>query len=390
MDTKYQLVFIGHNNPLKPKILTIFFKHIEDLGLSNSSIIVLEENNFKDNYASNSPTVAIYFGNDTKDFQNLDILDILINDATFILPVVNNIEKFSSLVPKQLHPINGSELKSEIEIEPLVSSILEGLSLLRLSRRLFISYKRNESSSVAIQLFERLEKAGFDVFLDTHSVKKGEIFQEELWHRLVDTDVVVLLNTKGFLKSEWTEKELAKANAMSIGILQIIWPEHVPERMSELSIQLPLTEDDFVNRKFSNDKSYLEEPIMNTIVNSVESLRARSLAARQDNLVTEFMTSARTLKITADLQPEKFITVEKKDGNELVILPTVGVPHAFTYNQSEELIKRLRSSKNSTPFLLYDHRNIREKWLQHLSWLDSYLPLKSVKITEIETWLKTI
>jgi hypothetical protein len=41
-------------------------------------------------------------------------------------------------------------------------------------------------------------------------------------------------------------------------------------------------------------------------------------------------------------------------------------------------------------FLLYDHRNIREKWQQHLSWLDEYLPVGSIKITEIDDWLNKI
>ncbi|HEY5536590.1 MAG TPA: toll/interleukin-1 receptor domain-containing protein [Ignavibacteria bacterium] len=390
MNTKYQLVFIGEDNTFKNRILDTFFKHIDDLGLNKSSIIVLQESNFKDNYISNSPTVALYFGNDTKVFKNLDILDILIRDASFILPIVNNINNITKLLPTQLHSINGSVLKNENEIEHLVSSILEGLSLLRLSRRLFISYKRNESSGVAIQLYEKLEKSGFDVFLDTHSIRPGEIFQDELWHRLADTDVVVLLNTKGFLESRWTKEELAKANSMSIGIIQLVWPNHSAESMSQLSIQIQLLKDNFVKNKFDDNKCFLEDSASDIIINSVESLRARSLGARQDNLVTEFMKTAKSFNIKADLQPEKFITIARDGGKEFIVLPTVGVPHAFTYNQSEELIKQIRSHKSSELFLLYDHRNIRKKWIEHLSWLDLYLPLKSKKITEIEKWLKTI
>jgi hypothetical protein len=66
------------------------------------------------------------------------------------------------------------------------------------------------------------------------------------------------------------------------------------------------------------------------------------------------------------------------------------VPQAFTYNQSEELVARIKSKKVREAFLLYDHRNIREKWLTHLSWLDNYLPIKTVKIVEAEAWLKKI
>lgn len=390
MKTKYQLVIVGNDNANKGSIVSTFKTRVDDLGISAESINILEEDNFRDNYIANAPTVGVYFGGETTNFPNLDILERLLSDSNLVLPVVNDLKHFSENTPVNLHPINGFELKTETNVEALVSRILEGLSLLRLSRRLFVSYRRTESTGVAIQLFERLEQAGFDVFLDTHSIRQGEVFQDELWHRLVDTDVVVLLNTKGFLESEWTKEELAKASAMSIGILQVIWPTHDPESSSGLTIQLSLNETDFENKNYSDSKSHLIESTIENIISQAESLRARSLGARQDNIITEFMSSAKELGISAHLQPEKFITVNKKDGSEIVVIPTIGVPHAFTYNQSEELIKTIRAHKPEEIYLLYDHINIREKWLKHLDWLDEYLPVSTIKILEIESWFKTL
>src|SRR5690606_38654447 len=104
----------------------------------------------------------------------------------------------------------------------------------------FISYKRSESSIVAIQLYELLEKNNFDVFLDTHSVDKGEDFQEELWHRMTDSDVILMLNTDGFLKSEWCNKEMEKAHIKRIGIVHLIWPECTFEDFAYLSESIQL------------------------------------------------------------------------------------------------------------------------------------------------------
>jgi len=388
MITKYQLILIGNNNDLRVSIIDTFKKRVQNLGLDENALSILDEKTFGSEYKRNAPTTALYFGGDNTSFPDLSILNDLLSSSSFVLPVVNNLAYFTSLVPKQLHPINGFELQSERQVESLVGNILECLGLLRLARRLFISYKRNESRSVAIQLFEQLEQAGFDVFLDTHSVRPGDTFQDELWHRLVDTDVVVLLNTPGFLESEWTTEEVAKASAMSIGILQLVWPGHSPERMSELSQLFYLKEADFEDKVFSGAKIHLMDSANTKIIEQVESLRARSLAARQDNIISEFLSTAKSLNVAANLQPEKFITVETTDGKEMVLIPTIGVPHAFTYNQSEELIKRIREHKSPKVFLLYDHRNIREKWLNHLTWLDGYLPVSSLKITEIEKWLR--
>lgn len=390
MVTRYQVITIGSVNALKNDVLTSLLKHVTELGIKHESISLIDEINFTKEYKQNAPAYCMYFGDENGNFKNIDLLQILLKDATLVLPIATDLTRFSEQIPDNLRNINGIELKSHNDVEKITSSILEGLGLLRLSRRLFISYKRDESSSVAIQLFESLEKNGFDVFLDTHSIRPGEPFQDELWHRMADTDVVVLLNTPGFLKSHWTTQELAKANSMSIGILQLIWPTHKLERDAELSIPFQLEQTDFGNSNFSDSKSYLSQEAIERIVDQVESLRARSLASRQDNIVTEFISSANVVGIKADLQSEKFIIITDSDGQERVIIPTVGVPQAFTYNQSEELVARIKSSKVKDAYLLFDHRNIRERWLKHLSWLDNYLPIKTIKIVDAETWLKKI
>ena len=389
MKTKYQIVIIGLINPLKEKVLETLKLRVSELGISHDSIITINEINFRQDYVANAPTVGLYFGGNTTVFPNLDIVETIISDSNIVVPIVHDFGNYSHLTPTILHPINGFELRDENNIEALVGRILEVLGLLRLSRRLFISYRRTESTGVAIQLYERLEQAGFDVFLDTHSIRQGEVFQDELWHRLVDTDVVVLLNTNGFLESEWTKEELAKASAMSIGILQVIWPNHIAERSSELSIPLPLHADDFENRKFDSKDSLIKSVVEN-IIGMTESLRARTLGARQDNLVTEFMNSAKQHGVSAYLQPEKFINIIQSDGSEIVLIPTIGVPHAYTYNQSEDLVKTIKAHKPKNIFLLYDHINIRERWLKHLDWLDDYLPVNTVKILDIDNWLKKL
>ena len=252
MITNYQIAIIGNKHPLTGDILASVYGHLNELGIEAKYLVVIDENNFAADYQANAPLFCLYFGDTGGNFKNLDILDKLLSDASLILPIVDDIKRYRASTPVQLHNINGFELPSAIAIEPLVSVALEGLGLLRTSRKLFISYKREESSTVAMQLYEQLEKNGFDVFLDTHSIRPAEPFQDELWHRLADTDIVVLLNTPDFLKSEWTTKELAKANAMQIGILQLLWPTHRMEVTSVLSIPFQLEATDFGNRLYRN------------------------------------------------------------------------------------------------------------------------------------------
>ena len=390
MKTNYQLIILGSKRDLIKEILDVFYQRISEMGINRSSISIVDNKNFKRLYKANAPSFCLYFGSEDSEKQDTDLVEILLNDATLTLPIVTDFKKFNNQIPEILKSINGFELSTNLEIEKLVSCILEGLSLLRLSRRIFISYKRDESSLVAIQLFEKLEKAGFDVFLDTHSIRPGESFQDELWHRMADTDVIVMLNTPGFLNSNWTTQELAKANSMSIGILQLIWPEHKLERDAELSLPFQLEISDFGNNIYNNSQSYLNTSTCHKIIALTESLRARSLASRQDNIVSEFISSASKIGHKVSLQSEKFITLKNSKDEEIVVIPTVGVPQAFTYNQSEELVSQIKTKEVKNAYILYDHRNIREKWINHLSWLDIYLPIKTIKIIQAEEWLQKI
>jgi hypothetical protein len=385
---KYQLVFIGTPNSFWDNIKDVFLKRIDELGMRRDMVVILDEGNFNAEYKPNAPLYCLYFGDPAGNFRNQAILKRLITDASLILPVTDDLTRFKNTIPQELRTINGFELSSPQRIDPLVNVVLEGLGLLRNTRRLFISYKRDESSKVAIQLFERFEKNGFDVFLDTHSIRHGEPFQDELWHRLADTDIVVLLNTPGFLKSEWTKEELAKANAMMIGILQLIWPTHKQEREAEISIPMQLQAGDFGNSHFSDSNSYLTNETIEKVVEQAESLRARSLAARQDNIVSEFISAANKTGVPVNLHPEKIITATKKSGQNYVMIPTVGVPQALRYNQGEDAVKKIASVNNPEVYLLYDHINIRDKWLLHLDWLDKHLPIKTIKIFDAEQWLK--
>lgn len=387
MTYKYQLVLVGPSDLYRKKTVDLFFKRIEDLGLSRDSVIIQDEQNFFNEFKPNCPAVCIYFGV-VGAVKNLDVLNVLINESSVVIPVVSDLNHFSDYAPEQLKGINGMQVDSDLDLASLVSNVLEGFGLLRLSRRLFISYRRAESRGVAIQLYEYLDQCGFDVFLDTHSIRPSEDFQDELWHRLVDTDVVVLLDTPGFLTSNWTTQELAKALAMSIGVLRLVWPKHQSVPGSELCVPKMLQETDFENGAFDTNKAHLTESAILNIAVEVESLRARSLAARQDNLIKEFIVSAKGLSIRAQLQPERIISIQH-NGKEMAVIPTVGVPHAFTYNQTEELVKRIRKN-NSSAYLIYDQRNIREKWQEHLAWLDQYLPITTIQITEIEKWLMAL
>ena len=349
---------------------------------------MIDRNNWKDEYMGNQPSFCIYLGNDNGSFDDLAIVEKLIKDGTMILPVYFN--DFSSEIPKILKHQNAIQY-SDNELCRIANIVLQAFELLRSTRKVFISYKRSESTSVAIQMYEALESHHFDVFLDTHSIEKGEPFQEELWHRMTDCDVILLLNTPGFLESHWCKEELAEAGSKQIGIVQLVWPNHKIEAISHLSFPLNLESTDFVDTIYDNkDKSKLKNDKVEEIVQFVESVRARNLASRQDNLITEFMSIARQCGRSITVQPERYLTEVISD-KKTIYIPTIGIPQSFNCQAADIRYEYDKNPQNTRIRLIYDDLRVREKWLKHLDWLNDNFKkdILTLKKQDFKKWLET-
>lgn len=387
MKYKYQLIILGTREyPIVEEILNQIETKITDLKLPKNILNIINRDNI-DEYVGNQPAFSIYFGDKEGNFNDLGITKKLIEDGTMILPIFYT--DFSKEIPKILENQNGIQFDNN-ELDRIANIVLQAFELLRNTRKVFISYKRSESTSVAIQMYEALESHNFDVFLDTHSIEKGEPFQDELWHRMTDCDVILLLNTPGFLESHWCKEELAVAGSKQIGIVQLIWPNHTIESISHLSFPLKLESSDFEKGIYNNkDSSKLNNTKIREIVQQVESVRARNLASRQDNLITDFINIAKQCGRNITVQPERFLT-EELSGKNIIYIPTIGIPQS-TDCQSAEIRHEFEKDPNNTCIrLIYDDLRIRDKWLKHLDWLNNNFKkdIHTLKKQDFEKWLQ--
>lgn len=376
MKYKYQLVLIGENEELFKSLQLQLQKSFDELKLVVDLLKIIHENNI-DEYSGGQPAFVIYAGhkNDFTDNQK-EILEKQKLDGNIILPVFD--KSFTDEIPDFLSNQNGVTFNDNVL--KISNIILEGFELLRKNRKLFISYKRSESSNIAIQLYEFLEKNNFDVFIDTHSIDKGEEFQEELWHRMTDCDLILMLNTKEFLKSDWCKQELDKAHVKRIGIVHLLWPDCDFEDFAHLAFSLKLKDSNFDRPLFSDlTKGRLKKNILTEILNLVESSRARNLASRQDALITEFTQAAKDNKQEVSLQYSRYITQALPNGKSKIYIPTIGIPQSINCHNSQKLIEKIESRKIESITLIYDEMSIRNYWLEHLDWLNNYLEIKTLK-----------
>jgi hypothetical protein len=377
LGSRYNVAFLGPGAAVhRPTLERTLTERLGEIGEDLPSIVAFLGGPQVEGRDPATPIVAIYFGHASAVPCDVDVLRDLRATAVVVIPVVEDLEEYTAQTPPELHPVNGfAAAKDDGNFDDLANLVLENLGLLRRTRRLFISYKRTESSTEALELRHALDARGYDVFLDTHSVPRGDDFQEVLWQRMADSDVVVLLDTPGFLASRWTKEELAQAQAMTIGIVQVIWPKHDRADYTELCEPVYLEPEDF------KTGGGLILDALTRILVAVEKLRARSVAARHNNIVREFCDAAAIAHVPTVVQPERYISARTTRG-QVIAIPAVGVPDALRYHEASVRLGDASGSA-TTVVLIYDQRGLRPRWCAFLDWLDDFLPVKALRITAV-------
>ena len=191
-----------------------------------------------------------------------------------------------------------------------------------------------------------------DVFLDTLSVRAADAFQEQLWHRMTDSDVVVLLYTNSIHASGWVEQEIERASGMKVTVLQIIWPGVKRDPKTTLFEPLYLSAEDFDSTR----PATLTTAKVEEICTLVEKLRARSLANREAELVGTLRDRAAFHKLTTTVQRTRCVDVNCSPDRFTRIIPVIGVPDSESFEAGA-----LTPSQGVEPkeiFILYDSLNI--------------------------------
>ncbi len=390
--TLYQLILLGDtSNPACGAIRRRFFELLKERGLDGSLVAVLDGKLVlvapgTGGYESSKPSFAFYFGKLGHKNKDEAAVERLMGNADAIFPIHFETGRFLDEVPEMLWPINGRLFKNG-ELDSIVNVALEALRLLRKTRRIFISYKRSESLAVANQLYDVLSRHQFNVFLDTYSIRGAVDFQAELKHRITDSDVLVQLNSAGFMDSKWCIEEISEANAHQVGVLQINWPGVCPNATDRLSAAQMLQEMDFRGGRYKRNSSTLKTTVLKEITAKVEAIRARNIAARQDGLTAEFVKEGARQERTIIKEPT-FLVEQRVGENYWYYIPAIGVPQSINFHESLKMLSRWGVTTPERVFLIYDNLSILPQWIEHLDWMNDFFDVKTIKKQDFALWLQ--
>jgi hypothetical protein len=138
-----------------------------------------------------------------------------------ILPLFQTGAHPEKLLPQAVRKVNAYFWRDSIT--ECRNAVLRAGGITLDSYRVFISYRRLETQPLAEQLFDELNRQGFSVFLDVHSVPPSVQFQRRLGQELTEKGMVVLLESEQF-QSPWTQDEIDVCKRYQIGILAAQMP----------------------------------------------------------------------------------------------------------------------------------------------------------------------
>lgn len=321
-------------------------------------------------------TAAAYFGGARH--ADVDAARELIRVSVPIVPTVSSSADFASAVPDFLQGLNCLRRRADDDaLTDLAVAMLECVGLLRRQRRVFVSYRRVESRAAALQLHDLLGARGFDVFLDTHDIRPGDPFQDVLWHRLCDSDVMVMLDTPTYFDSKWTRQEIGRARAKEIHVLRVVWPQYTPSKLTDLAETIYLDP-----HELEGPDGPLVTATADQIMLAVESLRSRSIASRYLSIVGKLRAEVEKIGARVEgIGAHRAVAVRLLDDSRVWAYPVVGVPTAEILNDVAD--KARRADQRERPVLVYDHVGIREAWSAHLKWLDENIStVRAIKVSE--------
>ena len=285
-------------------------------------------------------------------------IDRILQNGIPVLPVTSEADRVHLELPKQLTHLNCLNY-AEDGPERISSALLECVGLLPRQRRVFVSYRRESAYVAALQLFNALSAKLFEVFLDTHGIAPGEDFQAMLWHRLCDSDVLIMLDTQDYFASRWTLAEYGRAMAKNIPVLRIGWPDVAVSRHASNAHRIDLTQLDV-----DIATGQLTDVTITRISHCLEFLRGQSHAVRNLNLFSKIQQALMSINGTVrGVGAHNAVHATLPNGRDIVAYPAVGVPTSVTLHDA------VNCATGGPVAVVYDQCGLHPQWLDHLMWL---------------------
>ena len=303
---------------------------------------------------------------------NVAILPIIVGDPS---------EGISDQLPSEIVHLNAerwTETGTNVAL-----ALLAILGLIESERKVFISYKQNQTSDIAIQLFEELVKRRFDVFLDRYSVEPAVDFQLRLEEALGDKAFVLLLESSDLLQSQWVRHEIAYSHAHRIPIMALKVPGDAGAfaRAIDDAFRFTLHQQDL------QTNGTLTESSLARVLDRIETEHAKALRKRREQILGSVIDIVRDKQYEIQPVTDWSILAENPCGKSHLLWTTPRRPAAKDYYLVEKERKRLEEPtriSNLTVSVVHESGRFMQEHQELLQWLTR---VSGTKVSTVSTCL---
>jgi hypothetical protein len=267
------------------------------------------------------------------DLQSNIVYPNITNWSNDVLPVYENSNYL--VLP---HPFNTPQAAFwNNNITEVIPTIFGFIGVSEDEFKIFISYRRTETSELAEQLYDRLNHEGFDVFLDRFSINPIINFQNRLYQELADKAMILCIESDNYLNSQWVQLEIAFAKKYRLGIMAINLENSnnifAPKTLSiDDENRFNVNRVDFINNNTVNDTK-LNEIVNEICIKHSEALYIKKMYLQSsiyialhlngyqpivdNNGFIEFQKNGKTHKIWSTVRPPNLNDYYHSDNNSI-------------------------------------------------------------------------
>jgi hypothetical protein len=316
-----------------------------------------------------APTLGVYLASPAAlaDRALTERVVAALGEGRVVIPVVDDLTRYSASVPEALEPINGWAWEGVDADRRLARFVLEQLGIEERRRRVFISHKREDGLMAAEQLHDALSKVRFDPFIDRFHIAPGEDVQARIADRLEDYAFMLLLETPLAYNSDWVFDEVEYAFSHQMGVLILRWPGDPPQIPGSSRMdRFVLGEEDL----HSDDHGYdvLTTGALDRALGEVEAAHASGMVRRRRNLIRSIEDAAIYGGCSSTPLPDWRVRVEcpaSKDAALLGITPRL--PCADDLQGLDQA--RADHGEDADTVLVHAARGLRPELREHLEWV---------------------
>lgn len=295
----------------------------------------------------------------------------VLNWTETILPVLQ------SGIPVTLpNPFNSPQVAFwNADIDEVIPTIFGLIGISEEDQRIFISYRRTDTSAFAEQLFDRLSHEGFEVFLDRFSINPGVNFQNRLYQELADKAMIVFLESPNFLTSSWIQLEIAFAKKYRLGYLAL---------NIDKSPEINSVDDEFrKDISLTIGTGLLNIPSLNNLVNDIKQLHSVALYRMKNYLNTNIVAALVNNGASTNYDNNGFINVtNRKASINYKIWATPRPPKVNDYHYSD-VSNPVGEKVIVGPEFMEEKREILNIWLSQKSLVSFYNEGQILSLTNL-------